>query len=83
MSSPSISVTTDSHSSALSCEVYGYLPMQLPTIVWSFGGDQLTNDSAYTITTEGGNHMIQNGGDSPQSSIRSVLTISCPNKTHE
>lgn len=57
--------------------------MQLPTIVWSFGGDQLTNDSVYTIITEGGNHMIQNGGDSPRSSIRSVLTINHPNKTHE
>ena len=83
MSSPSVNVTTQSRSAALSCEVYGYLPVQLPTIDWSFGGDQLTNDSVYTITIEGGSHMIQNGGDSPWSSIRSVLTISRPNKTHE
>ena len=54
MSSPSVNVTTQSRSATLSCEVYGYLPVQLPTIDWSFGGDQLTNDSVYTITIEGG-----------------------------
>ena len=54
-----------------------------PTILWSFGGDELRNDSVFTITTEDGSYMIQNGGDSPQPSMRSILTIDFPNKTHE
>ena len=83
VSSRSVEVTTDNRFAALSCELYGYLPVQLPTIVWNFGGDQLTNDSVYTITIESGSHMIQNGGDSPQSSVKSILTINHPNKTHE
>ena len=81
-SSPNTTVTTDS-SATLSCELYGYLPEQLPTIVWTFGGDQLTDDSVFTITTQDGNRMIQNGGTTPRSSVRSVLTINRPMTTHE
>ena len=67
----------------LCCELYGYLTENSPTILWSFGGDELRNDSVFTITTEDGSHMIQNGGDSPRPSVRSILTIDFPNKTHE
>ena len=82
-SSPITTVTTNHPSTTLSCELYGYLPEQLPTIVWNFGGDQLTDDSVFTITTEDGNRMIQNGGTTPRPSVRSVLTINRPNTTHE
>ena len=82
-SSPNTTVTTDDPSATLSCELYGYLPEQLPTIVWNFGGDQLTDDSVFTITTEDGSRMIQNSGTTPQPSVRSLLTINRPNTTHE
>ena len=81
-SSPNTTVTTDS-SATLRCELYGYLPEQLPTIVWNFGGDQLTDDSVFTITTEDGSRRIQNGGSTPRPSVRSVLTINRPMTTHE
>ena len=81
-SSPNATVATDS-SATLSCELYGYLPEQLPTIVWNFGDDQLTDDSVFTIMTEDGSRMIQNGGTTPRPSVRSVLTINRPNTTHE
>ena len=80
--SPNTTVTTDS-SATLSCELYGYLPEQLPTIVWTFGGDQLTDDSVFTIMTEDGSCMIQNGGITPRPSVRSLLTVNRPNTTHE
>jgi len=41
------------------------------------------DDSVFTITVQDGSHMIQNGGDTPQPSMRSVLTIDHPNRTHE
>ena len=82
-SSPNTTVTTDNPSATLSCELYGYLPEQLPTIVWTFGGDQLTDDSVFTIMTQDGSHMIQNGGNTPRPSVRSVLTINRLNTTHE
>ena len=81
-SSSNTTVTTDS-SNTLSCELYGYLTNSLPTIVWTFGGDQLTDDSVFTITTEDGSHMIQNGGNTPRLSVRSILTINRPRTTHE
>ena len=82
-SSPNTTVTTD-NSTTLSCELYGYLNNNsLPTIVWTFGGDQLTDDSVFTIMTEDGNRMIQNGGTTPRPSVRSVLTINRPMTTHE
>ena len=80
-----MTVTTNQPSATLSCELYGYLPEQLPTIVWTFDGNQLTDDSVFTITTEDGSHdhMIQNGGNTPRPSVRSVLTINRPRTTHE
>ena len=81
-SSPNTTVTSDS-SATLSCELYGYLPEQLPTIVWTFGGDQLTDDFVFTITTQDGSRMIQNGGTTPRPSVRSLLTINRPMTTHE
>ena len=83
VSSSNTTVTTNQPSATLSCELYGYLPEQLPTIVWTFDGNQLTDDSVFTITTEDGSHMIQNGGNTPQPSVRSVLTINRPRTTHE
>ena len=82
-SSPNTTVTTNHPSAALSCELYGYLNRSLPTIVWTFGGDQLTNNSVFTITTQDGNRMIQNGGTTPRPSVRSNLTINRPMTTHE
>ena len=82
-SSPNATVATDDPSATLSCELYGYLPEQLPTIVWNFGGDQLTDDSVFTIMTQNGSRMIQNGGTTPRPSVRSVLIINRPNTTHE
>ena len=77
-----MTVPTSDPLATLSCELYGYHPEQLPTTVWNFGGDNLTNDSVYTITTEDGSRMIQNGGNTPRPSVRSVLTINRPNTTH-
>ena len=82
--SSQVTVTSDDPSATLSCELYGYLNINsLPTIVWTFGNDQLTDDSVFTITTEDGNRMIQNGGTTPRSSVRSLLTINSPNTSHE
>ena len=77
-----MTVPTSNPLATLSCELYGYHPELLPTTVWNFGGDNLTNDSIYTITTKDGSHMIQNGGNTPRPSVRSVLTINRPNTTH-
>ena len=82
VSSPNTTVTTDS-STNLSCELYGYLTNSIPPIIWTLDGNQLTDDSVFTITTEDGNHMIQNGGNTPRPSVRSVLTINHPRTTHE
>ena len=76
-------VTIGNLSANLSCDLYGYLMRQLPTITWNFGNDVLMNDSVFTITVQDGSHMIQNGGDTPQPSMRSVLIINRPNRTHE
>jgi len=81
--SPTMTVTLGDPSVNLSCELYGYLMRPPPTITWNFGSDVLMNDSVFTITGQDGSHMIQNGGDTPQPSMRSVLTISHPNRTHE
>jgi len=70
-------------SANLSCELYGYFMRQPPTITWNFGSDVLMNDSVFTITVQGGSHMIQNGGDTPKSSMKSVLTIDHPSRTPE
>ena len=78
-----VTVISGNSSATLSCELYGYLTENFPTVLWNFGGDELRNDSVFTITTEDGSHMIQNGGDFPQPSVRSILTIDFPNKTHE
>ena len=78
-----VTVTSDDPFATLSCELYGYLPKQLPTIVWNFHNDNLTDDSVFTITTEDGRHMIQNGGTTTRPSVRSLLTINRPNVTHE
>ena len=75
-------VTIGVPSATLSCELYGYLIRQPPTITWNFGSDVLVNDSIFTITVQDGSHTIQNGGDTPQPGIRSVLTINHPNRTH-
>jgi len=83
VSSPTTTVTIGEPSATLSCEVYGYLMRQPPTITWNFGSDVLTDDSVFNITVQDGNHMIQNGGDTPHPSMRSVLTINRPNRTHE
>ena len=80
---PTVTVIIGNSSATLSCELYGYLTENSPAILWNFGGDELRNDSVFTITTEDGSHMIQNGGDSPQPSVRSILAIDFPNKTHE
>jgi len=76
-------VTMGDSSANLSCDLYGYLMRRPPTITWNFGSDALMNDSVFTITVQDGSHMIQNGGDTPQPSMRSVLTINHPNRTHE
>ena len=81
-SSSRVTVTTNEPSATLDCELYGYLPKQLPTIVWTFGGNQLTNDSVFTITTEDGSRMIQNGGNTSRPSVKSILTINRPNISH-
>ncbi len=49
-------------------------------ITWQFGNnvEQLMNNSVYTITEKSGDHMIQNGEDSPRPSVRSFLTIEMP-----
>lgn len=80
---PTTTIFAGNSSTTLSCELYGYITENSPTILWNFGGDGLRNDSVFTITTEEGSHMIQNGGDTPQPSVRSILTIDLPNKTHE
>ena len=80
--SSNTTVTTES-STTRDCELYGYLPEQLPPIVWTFDGNQLTDDSVFTITTEDGSRIIQNGGNTPRPSVRSVLTINRPRTTHE
>ena len=85
VSSSNTTVTTDS-STTLSCELYGYLNNNsIPTIIWTFDGNQLTDDSVFTITTEDGSHdhMIQNGGNTSRRSVRSVLTINRPRTTHK
>jgi len=76
-------VTIGDLSANLSCDLYGYLMRQPSIITWNFGNDVLMNDSVYTITVQDGSHMIQNGGDTPRPSMRSVLTINRPNRTHE
>ena len=81
-SSSNTTVTTDDPLATLSCELYGYLNNSLPTIVWTFDGNQLTDDSVFTITTEDGSRMIQNGGNIPRPSVRSILTINRPNISH-
>ena len=81
--SPNLTVTMDDSSANLSCELYGYLMRRPPTITWNFGSDVLMNDSVFTITVQDGSHMIQNGGDTPQPSMRSVLTINHPSRTLE
>ena len=80
--SPTTTVTTGDPSATLSCELYGYLMSQPPTVTWNFGSDVLMNDSVFTITVQDGSHMIQNGGDTPRPSMRSVLTINRPNTTY-
>ena len=83
-SSSRVTVTSDDPSATLRCELYGYLNNNsLPPIVWTFGSDNLTGDSVFTITTEDGSRRIQNGGSTPRPSVRSVLTINRPNTTHE
>ena len=84
LSSPrTTTVTIGDPVATLSCELSGYLTRQPPTINWNFGSDVLMNDSVFTITVQDGSHMIQNGGDTPQPSMRSILTINHPNRTHE
>ena len=83
VTSPNLAVTLGDSSATLSCEVYGYLMRQPPTITWNLSSDVLMNDSVFIITVQDGSHMIQNGGDTPQPSMRSVLTINHPNQTHE
>jgi len=83
VSSPTTTVTIGDSSATLSCEVYGYLMRQSPTVTWNFGSDVVMNDSVFNITVQDGSHMIQNGGDTPQPSMRSVLTINHLNQTHE
>jgi len=83
LSSPTTTVTIGDPSATLSCELYGYLMRQPSIIAWNFGIDVLMNDSVFTITVQNGSHMIQNGGDTPQPSMKSVLTINHPNRTHE
>ena len=83
LSPPTTTVTLGDLSANLSCELYGYLMRQPSTITWNFGNDVLMNDSVFTITVQDGSHMIQNGGDTPRPSMRSVLIINRPNRTHE
>ena len=83
VSSPTTTVTIGDPSVNLSCELYGYLMRQPPTITWNFGSDVLMNDSVFTITVQDGSHMIQNGGDTPQPSMKSVLTINHTHRRHE
>ena len=83
VSSPTTTVTIGDPSVNLRCEVYGYLMRQPSIITWNFGNEVLMDDSVFTITVQDGSHMIQNGGDTPQPSVKSVLTIDHPNRTHE
>ena len=83
VSSPNLTVTLGDSSATLSCEVYGYLMRQPPTITWNFNSSVLMDDSVFTITVQDGNNTIQNGGDTPRPSIRSILTINRPNRARE
>ena len=65
----------------LGCELYGYAE-ESTDIVWQFSDAQLQSDSVYTISVETGNHSLQNGGDAPESSTLSLLTIQQPNSSH-
>lgn len=47
-------------------------------ITWEFENTNVTSDSVYSITEVSGDHMIQNGGDSPVPSVKSFLTIEMP-----
>ena len=66
----------------LGCELYGYAE-ESTDIVWQFSDAQLQSDSVYTISVESGNHSLQNGGDAPETSILSLLTIQQPNSSHD
>lgn len=62
---------------SLSCELYGYVSGL--EITWQFeNGTTITNESAYSITEDVGEYMIQNGGESPIPSVVSFLTIDSP-----
>ena len=82
VSSPTTRVNIGDASATLSCDLYGYLMRQPPTITWNFGSNVLMDDSVFNITVQDGSLVIQNGGDTPRPSLRSVLTINHPNRTH-
>ena len=67
---------------ALSCELYGYAE-DSEDIMWQFNDVQLQSDSVYTISVERGNRSLQRGGDTPEASILSLLTVQRPNSSHD
>ena len=56
----------------LSCELYGYVSSD--EITWRFNDRILETGDNISITTEEGNRMLQNGGETPRASIISHLT---------
>ena len=74
--SPTVRVTSSDSTATLRCMLYGYLPSgEEPSIKWELDGATLSNNSMYTITTEDGKMLIQNGGLQPIPSLTSTLTV--------
>ncbi len=58
--------------------MYGYVT-GATDIIWRFENQgELESDSVYSITEMNGDRLLQNGGDSPIPSVKSVLTIERP-----
>ena len=69
-------------SATLRCHLYGYLPPgEPPSISWFLDNFDaiLTNDATYTIATEVGDRLIQNGGSQTRPSLISALSINLIN----
>ena len=66
----------------LACEIFGYFPPTLPSIIWQFRGVDidLTSD-LYSVSTHPGSTYIQNGGEITIPSVISKLTIFLQNSS--
>ena len=71
-----VNINASDSTATLRCMLYGYLPSgQEPSILWGLNGAMLRSSNVYTITTEDGDRLIQNGGPQPIPSLTSTLTI--------